>query len=173
MGYSYELIRSDRKTLSLEVTRELPLRVRAPRRCAKAVIDGFVAKHAGWIEKQMERQKKRVGAAPPEPTPEEAAALKRRAKEVLPERVAYFSKIMGLAPSGIRITSAKRRFGSCSAKSSLCFSFRLMGYPEPAVDYVVVHELAHIKHKNHGSKFYALVASILPDYKERRKLLKG
>ena len=61
---------------------------------------------------------------------------------------------------------------SCSGKNRLCFSWRLMDYPEEAIDYVVVHELAHIRHHNHSRDFYALVASILPDYKERQALLR-
>ena len=79
---------------------------------------------------------------------------------------------MGLTPTGVRITGARRRFGSCSAKNSLCFSWRLMLYPQAAVDYVVVHELAHIAHKNHGPAFYACIAAVLPDYKARIRLLK-
>ena len=74
--------------------------------------------------------------------------------------------------SGITITAARTRFGSCSPKNRLCFSWRLMAYPEEAIDYVVVHELAHLVHRNHGPEFYALVASILPDHKQRRALLK-
>ena len=79
---------------------------------------------------------------------------------------------MGVQPTGVRITSARTRFGSCSGKDSLCFSWRLMQYPEDAVDYVVVHELAHIVHKNHGPYFWALVGQYMPDYKRRRALLR-
>ena len=98
--------------------------------------------------------------------------LRRRAREYLPARVEHFSRIMGLVPAAVRITAAKPRFGSCSGKNSICFSCRLMQYPDAAVDYVVVHELAHIVHKNHGKDFYRLVASVLPDYRERRALLR-
>ena len=79
---------------------------------------------------------------------------------------------MGLEPTGIKITSAQKRFGSCNGKNSICYSWRLMLYPPEAIDYVVVHELAHIVHKNHGAKFYKLVAKYLPDYKERVKMLR-
>ena len=79
---------------------------------------------------------------------------------------------MELKPAGIKITSAQKRFGSCSGKNSICYSWRLMLYPPEAIDYVVVHELAHIVHKNHSAKFYALVAKYLPDYKERENLLR-
>ena len=79
---------------------------------------------------------------------------------------------MGVSPTGIKITTARKRYGSCSGKNSLCFSCFLMEYPEEAVDLVVVHELCHIREKNHGPRFYALLEHYLPDYKERKKLLK-
>ena len=84
----------------------------------------------------------------------------------------YYSDIMNLKPTGVKITKAKKRFGSCNDKNSLCFSCFLMSYPMEAVDYVVVHELAHIKHHNHGREFYDLIRSYMPDYKEREKILK-
>ena len=79
---------------------------------------------------------------------------------------------MGLTPTGIKITAARKRYGSCSGKNSLCFSCFLMRCPEEAIDLVVVHELCHIRVKNHSAAFYALLAQYLPDYKERKKLLK-
>lgn len=79
---------------------------------------------------------------------------------------------MNLYPTGLKITSARTRFGSCSGKNSICFSWRLMDYPELAIDYVVVHELAHIVHKNHGPQFWALVERYLPDYRARRAMLR-
>ena len=108
----------------------------------------------------------------PAPDAEEEARLKTLAKEVIPPRVAHYGSIMGIVHTSVKITSAKTRFGSCSAKNGLCFSWRLMQYPMEAVDYVVVHELAHIVHKSHGKACYALIGSGLPDYPERRKLLK-
>ena len=94
------------------------------------------------------------------------------AKEYLPDRVAYYSGLMGVTPTGITVTGAKKRFGSCSGKNSLCFSWRLMRYPSEAIEAVVVHELAHIRHKNHSTAFYAEVERWLPDYKKRIQLLK-
>ena len=84
----------------------------------------------------------------------------------------YYGRLMGLMPTGLTITDARKRFGSCSGKNRISFAWRLMRCPEKAIDYVVVHELAHIRHKNHGAAFYQLIASVLPDYKERIKLLK-
>ena len=91
---------------------------------------------------------------------------------MLPGKVAAYARRMGVAPASVRITSARTRFGSCSAKNGLCFSWRLMQYPEAAVDYVVVHELAHIRHHDHSPAFYAFVAQFLPDYRQRAALLR-
>lgn len=79
---------------------------------------------------------------------------------------------MGLRPAGITITGARTRFGSCSSKRRISFSFRLMQYPPEAIDYVVVHELAHLRHMNHSAQFYALIEQYMPDYKVRRAMLK-
>ncbi len=170
---SYRVIRSDRRTVSLEITGELEVLVRAPRHMSQAQIEEFVEKHRAWVETHMETARQRAERRPPEPTDEERDALIRRAKELLPQRVEHYSRIMQLRTAGITITGAEKRFGSCSGKNRLCFSWRLMAYPEEAIDYVVVHELAHIRHKNHGRDFYALVASVLPDYRRREAILQG
>ena len=166
----YSLIRSHRRTISLEVRRDLTVLVRAPLRCPEDEVDRFVQRHEDWIVAHLEQQRQRV-AAHPEPTEEERKALIAKAKAELPLKVTYYAAMMGVEPSGITITSARTRFGSCSGKNRLSFTWRLMDYPEEAVDGVVVHELAHIVHKNHGKDFYALVESVLPDYKQRKKLL--
>ena len=101
---------------------------------------------------------------------DEISVLKAKALPYLTERTEYFAKIMGVEPTGIKITSAEERFGSCSGKNSICYSWRLMLYPPEAVDYVVVHELAHIKHHNHSKDFYKFIEQFIPDYKERMKL---
>lgn len=168
---SYTVIRSRRRTAALEITRECSLIVRVPMRCSQARIEALVASHEAWILRHLELQKDRRAAAPPPPSAEEIADLKKRAQALLPQRVARFSQQMGLVPAGVRITAARTRFGSCSAKNALCFSCFLMRCPPEAIDLVVVHELAHIRFKNHGPQFYALLGSVLPDYRERRRLL--
>lgn len=170
----YELIRSSRRTLGLEITADLRVVVRAPYLCSKREIERFVASHEGWIARHLVTQRERVErAAVRQVTPEEEARLRALAAEIIPQRVAYYSAQMGLVPTGVRITGASKRFGSCSSKNSLCFSWRLMQYPPEAIDYVVVHELAHIRHHNHSAAFHALVAKYLPDHRERRALLRG
>ena len=169
---NFELIRSRRRTLALEITKNCRVLVRAPLRLSKAKIDAFVSSHEAWIQTHLEQQRQRAASAPPPPTPEEITALKARARAILPEKVAYWSQKMGVRPTGLKITTARKRYGSCSGKNSLCFSCFLMNCPEEAIDLVVVHELCHIREKNHGPRFYALLGQYLPDYKERKKLLR-
>lgn len=168
---TYEIVRSRRRTVALEVTREGRVLVRAPLRMPQGEIERFVVSHAAWLEKTQAKVAARQAAHPPL-TEQETAALRQRARELLPGRVAHYAAIMGVTPTSVKITSARTRFGSCSGKNGICFSLYLMQYPEEAIDYVVVHELAHIRHHDHSPAFYAEVAKVLPDYKERMKLLK-
>lgn len=167
----YTLIRAKRRTMSLQLDRDGRAVVRAPYGVKKEFIDRFVAEHEDWLNRAREKQQNRR-LAHPEPTDEERKALIAQAKEYLPMRVDYWSSIMGLTPTGLKITSARTRFGSCSGKNSICFSWRLMQYPPEAIDYVVVHELAHIRHHNHSPAFYALIERYMPDWRKRMKLLK-
>ena len=169
---SYELIRSRRRTLALEITRDCRVLVRAPLRLSQAKIDAFVESHTVWIQAHLEQQRQRMTSAPPPPTEADITALKAKARAILPGKVAYWSEKMGIRPTGLKITAARKRYGSCSGKNSLCFSCFLMDCPEEAIDLVVVHELCHIREKNHGPRFYALLGQYLPDYKERKKLLR-
>ena len=169
----YTLIRSSRRTLGLEITADLRVVVRAPKRCSQRQIADFVARHEDWIRDHLAIQQRRaVAAAARAVTPEQEAELRLQAKEYIPQRVAYYAPLVGVTPTGIKITSAQMRFGSCSGKNRLCFSWRLMQYPPAAIDYVVVHELCHIHHHNHSAAFWSAVAAVMPDYKQRQALLR-
>ena len=157
--------------MSLQLDREGKAVVRAPYGVKKEYIDRFVAEHEGWLERARAKQQARR-LAHPEPTDSERAALIARAKDYLPRRTAHWSAVMGLVPAGIKITSARTRFGSCSSKNSICFSWRLMLYPPEAIDYVIVHELAHIRHHDHSPAFYREVEAYLPDWRACRALLR-
>lgn len=170
MPIAYTLIRSGRKSVSIEITKEGRVLVRAPRAFPQRELDRLLEERAEKIEALRERQRPYAEATARIDAQE--APLRKRAAETLPPMVEYYSRRMGLFPTGVRITSAKTRFGSCSGKNRLCFSWRLMAYPSAAVEYVVVHELAHIRYKHHGAAFHALVAQILPDHRERRALLR-
>lgn len=110
------------------------------------------------------------------PKPSQAAPLakvwfRKHAAAHFAIRTPYWANIMALTHGPIRITDAKSRWGSCSHTNTLRFNWRLMLTPPALIDYVIVHELAHVPHKNHGPKFWALVAHHMPDYKSRRKKL--
>ena len=171
MEYEYRVIRSKRKTVAIEIDENCNLILRVPKRFSQKSVEALLTKHKSWIEtkmaSQLEKQKNKVVL-----NSKQIANLKSKAQKIIPEKVSHYAEIMGLKPTGVKITSAQKRFGSCNGKNSLCFSYILMQYPESAIDYVVVHELAHIVHKNHSRDFYALVESYLPDYKQRQMLLK-
>ena len=157
--------------MALELTREGKLLVRVPRTVPEAAVRRFVAGHADWIRSARARLAERQ-AAHPEPNESERRDMFARAKEVLPVKVAFWAERMGVQPTRVTVTSARTRFGSCSPKNALSFSWRLMGYPEEAVDYVVVHELAHIRFHDHSPAFYGFIASVMPDHKQRREMLR-
>lgn len=166
---NYEIIRSGRKTLCLEIREDGSVVVRAPKSCTDEIIERFVRSKYAWLQKHLSKEK----TAKKEYSKEEISALKEKALSIIPMRVAYWSEIMGLRPSSVKITSARRRFGSCSGKNSLCFSLYLAERDIFQIDYVVVHELAHIKIKNHSRSFHDLVRKYLPDMDGRIKALKG
>ncbi len=97
---------------------------------------------------------------------------KKKGYEIIRERVNHYALKYGFRYNNIKITGANKRWGSCSFKGNLNFSWRLIMAPLPIIDYVVVHELSHTKEKNHGKKFWRIVSSIIPDYKEKERWLK-
>ena len=165
----YEVVYSGRKTISLCI-KEGRLVVRAPYKTKKTSIEKIVSSHRDWIEKHIARQVER-NRKYEDLTEEKIELLRKEAKRVLPLKAAYYANIMGLKYGRITITGAKTRFGSCSSKGNLSFSYRLLFYPDEAIDYVVVHELAHLVEMNHSPRFYRVIEAVLPDYRERKKLL--
>ena len=101
-----------------------------------------------------------------------AAWYKNQARLILTERTDHFAQQFGLKYRSIRITSARTRWGSCSQLNALSFTWRLVMTPIEIVDYIVVHELAHVVEKNHSRAFWSQVERMLPDYRIRRKWLK-
>lgn len=98
--------------------------------------------------------------------------LRRLARGYLPGRVEELSQRWGFSPSGVSVTGARTRWGSCSGKNRLNFSFRLCYAAPEAVDYVILHELAHTREHNHSSRFWALVEERMPRYREEERSLK-
>ena len=97
---------------------------------------------------------------------------KREAKKILLERVSFFARENDLEYQSVKINAARTRWGSCSGKGSLNFSFRLVMAPLSVIDYVVVHELSHIEHKNHSRTFWKAVAVMFPGFETERRWLK-
>lgn len=168
---SYTLIRSRRKSLALQVRADGKVIVRAPLWTAKYRIDSFVEEHWEWVEKQRQRiaqERKNLHVI----TGEERRDGIRKAKEIFPERTAYFARRMGVGYGRITIREQKTRWGSCSQAGNLNFNWKLVMMPPEILDYVVVHELAHRKEMNHSPRFWAVVEKELPDYRLRREELK-
>ena len=97
---------------------------------------------------------------------------KTLAKKVIIDKVKKYADIMGVTPANVKINSAKTRWGSCSGKNSLNFSWLLVMAEESVIEYVVVHELSHIKEHNHSERFWKIVADVFPDYKMKQRKLK-
>ena len=166
----YEVKYAVRKSITLRV-RSGKLYVIAPIGTEDSFIEELIAKHARWINSKIESQLRRDAE---EATLDGAdiARLKREARKYFTEKTEYFARLMGVSYGKIRISSAKGRFGSCSSDGNISYTYRLMLYPEVAREYVIVHELAHIEEMNHSKSFYALIEAVMPDYKERKLLLK-
>ena len=97
---------------------------------------------------------------------------KKKARDYINKRIDFFIRMLKLQPENIRITSAESRWGSCSGDNNLAFTFRLMMAPPVVIDYVIVHELMHIKEKNHSPKFWQRVEEVMPEYRKHRRWLK-
>ena len=95
-----------------------------------------------------------------------------RAREVFRERAAHYSALLGVEPAGISVRGQKRRWGSCSSDCRINLNWKLMTAPVGVLDYVVAHELCHIIQRNHSGKFWALLSTVIPEYRECRKWLR-
>lgn len=167
----YQLIRSNRRTVSAQILRDGSLLVRAPLFCSKTQIERFLFEK----KKILEKYRLEVLSAPKVPSISrvELECLRREAEKKILPRVLELSKETGLSYAGAKITVARRRFGSCSGKNHLCFSVFLMLASDLQIDYVIIHELCHTVEHNHSSAFYALVSRFLPDWKLREQSLRN
>lgn len=173
---TYKVLRSRRRTISIEVNRDLEVIVRAPRWVAKRDIRYFVDEKEGWIRKtiaRLERERELQKDQPDERlTQDELNDLVRKAREVIPKRVEYYAQLIGVTYGRITIRHQKTRWGSCSARGNLNFNCLLMLAPPEVLDAIVVHELCHRKEMNHSERFYREVHRIYPDYDKWNRWLK-
>ena len=196
--YEYDVIRSRRRTIAIEIDRACNIRVRAPYNAGNLMIRRFVEEKADWIERTLRKiGERRPARSDPNGTdsgrngtsgtsPEDLIStdnlpplseadirtLTDAAKEVIPGKVAFFAAQVGVTYGRITIRNQKSRWGSCSARGNLNFNCKLMQAPEEILDYVIVHELCHRREMNHSRAFWAEVEKILPDYKKRRRWLR-
>jgi predicted metal-dependent hydrolase len=173
-----EIIRSKRKTIAIEITKELCVFVRAPFSMLDSDIKRFVNEKSSWLEKHLTVMKEKIKMLEQQEdnttklTAEEIRQLAEQALVVIPERVAFYAKVVGVTVGKISIRNQISRWGSCSSKGNLNFNCLLILMPSDVIDYVVVHELCHRKEMNHSTKYWAEVAQVLLNYKVQKKWLK-
>lgn len=169
-----EIIRSNRKTIAIEIKPDATVLVRAPYFMKNAEICKFIKEKEHWItehlKKARERQKKAEDVQ--KLTMDEVKQLVNLALKVIPEKTRYYAESMNVQYGRITIRNQKTRWGSCSGKRNLNFNCLLMLAPDEVIDYVVVHELCHLIEMNHSKAFWGEVERVMPDYKKRRQWLK-
>ena len=152
--FEYQVIRSARKTMTLEVRRDGNVIVRAPLRTGLPRIKRFVKP----LSADLSESKRNVYI--------------RKAKETITKRVSYFARLMGVSYRNITIREQKTRWGSCSSEKNLNFNWKLILAPPEVLDYVVVHELCHLKEMNHSKAFWDEVGKVMPEYETYKLWLK-
>lgn len=172
MMEKYELIRSNRKTIAIQIKGDGQVIIRAPLRMSKFDIQQFIAQKEGWITSHLVSIHQRQVCVEPAFTDAELQQLANNAREDIARRVARFAALVGVNYQRITIRAQKTRWGSCSTAGNLNFNCLLMLCPETVRDYVVVHELCHRKELNHSARFWKEVERILPTFTESRKWLK-
>ncbi len=167
---SYKIIRSSRKTVSIQITPAGEVLVRCPKRYPVREVEKILESKRSWIEGHL----RNIGQAAllPPLSAEEIRSLAQQASQYLPQQTAYFAGVLGVTYGRITIRSQRTRWGSCSAKGNLNFNCLLMLCPPEVRDYVVIHELCHRKEMNHSAAFWDEVEAVCPNYKAHRKWLK-
>ena len=164
---------SKRRTLSLTVTHDNQIMIKAPTGTPKSFILNFIESKKSWISRQLESNNKTTMVVNSLFSGEiDIKKQKIIAKTITAERALYWSDQMHLNFKKIRLSSAKTRWGSCSYDNTISINWRLSLLPLELLDYVLVHEIAHIKEKNHSSAFWKIIANHCIDFKVKRKVLK-
>ncbi len=170
------VIKSKRRTVAIQINSDLTVTLRVPRRATKRDIDRILQEKEPWIQKHIEVLGKRMAEyevmTKKTLSSEDICDLTNSARELIPKRVEYFAKLVGVEYGRITIRHQRTIWGSCSSKGNLNFNCLLMLAPTEVIDYVVVHELCHRKEMNHSKAFWCEVAKVLPEYKKQVKWLK-
>lgn len=174
MKLSYVIEKSRRKSVSIHITDEKKILVKAPLGMTESEIRKIIVEKEEWIKKHLqkaERQRKlaqELGLL----TEEDIKELKKKAAKIIPPRVEHYARLAGISYNRIFIRLQKSRWGSCSSSGNLNFNCLLILMPPEILDSVVVHELCHRRHMNHSREFYAEVLKFFPDYKRCDKWLR-
>ena len=173
----YTLVRSSRKSYAISISPEGQITVRVPLHTSDRELQRILIEKQHWIiTKYLELMAKQADRPVSNLTDAQRAALTERyiaaAREYFPKRAAYFRQFTGGTYSRITIRDQKTRWGSCSARGTLSFNWRLMLAPPAILDYVVVHELCPLPHMNHSAAFWQAVEAVYPDSRSARKWLK-
>jgi predicted metal-dependent hydrolase len=174
MSIDYTIKRSRRaRRMSITVHHSGEVVVTLPLLATPFAAYTFVKRKHDWIQKMQSTLKKRFeGKTVINQTRKDYLANKKRALEFIKERLEYYNKFYNYKYGRITIRNQKSRWGSCSSKGNLNFNYALVHLPQELADYIVVHELCHLKEMNHSKRFWDLVARAIPDYKQRRATLK-
>ena len=163
---NYKIIRKPIKHLYLEV-KEGYIEIRCNKFVSDEFIRKFILKHKDTILKKLNKNYYFLGKKV-----EKEINYKEETPKIVLPLVEKYSKIMNLYPTKVSFRFNKTRWGSCSYKNSIVFNYYLAKLPIELIEYIVVHELSHIKHKHHQKPFWDEVAKVMPDFQKRRKLLR-
>ena len=170
-----QIIKTRRKTVSLEVKKDGSVIVRVPLRMPQREIQEFIESHRSWIEHKcrlMEKRRAQSVSTGAPPVDEISGKEWEKIREAFADRVDYYCKKMDVQVGRITIRNQKTRWGSCSAKGNVNFNYQLYYMPPELMDYVIVHELAHRRHMDHSALFWEEVARYGPEYAVYRNQLK-
>lgn len=167
----FKLVRSKRKTIALSITREASIVVRAPIRTPLSYIARMVEKKSSWIEKGIRKMRAFPPPTKRRNTKQEYLKFKETARLLVHARIGELNKYYGFRYGKISIRNQKSRWGSCSKNGNLSFNYRIALLPPALADYLLVHELCHLREMNHSPRFWALVEKTIPHYRILRREL--
>ncbi|MBU1446285.1 M48 family metallopeptidase [Patescibacteria group bacterium] len=173
--YKCNILTSKRKTVSISIEKNGTVTIRAPYRINGRHLDDILAAKKEWILRKIENMKTREEKASKMArnlNENDLKELKNKARVTLERKTFEIAQKYNFSYGKIRLSSARRRWGSCSSKNNLSFNWKIIFAPDTVIDYLVAHEIAHTIHKNHQKSFWTLVEELHPDHKKSRKWLK-
>lgn len=160
-------VRKGTKGIRISVSPDLSVVVTKPRNILDSYVQNLVETKTDWILEQIENLKKRPKKLLAHFSVKDYQLYKQDASDIALERCLYFNQFYNFKIKSIKIRNQKTRWGSCSSSGELSFNYKIFFLPPDLRDYIIVHELAHLKEMNHGARFWALVSLQIPDYKRR------